>query len=148
MIPVPTLKYLIANKVKDARVLLQNKRCPAAIYIAGYAIELALKNKICSTLRFSQGFPETRQELYNYLALINENNPQPMALNLGDIRNHDLNRLLFYSGIELRIKENYFAEWATVSSWNPECRYKKTRVFCKRATVYLKAVVKIIKEIN
>ncbi len=86
--------------------------------------------------------------MFNYLSIINRNNPQPISINLGDIRNHDLNKLLFHSGAEVKIKSSCFAEWTIVSCWNPENRYKKTRVLNKMALGYLRAAVKIIREID
>jgi HEPN domain-containing protein len=147
MIPNQTLKYLISNKIRDAKVLIDNKRFPAAVYIAGYAIEIALKYKICQSLRFNLGFPETKNELNSYLTVINGNNLQPLHIQLGDIRNHDLGKLLLYSGTELKIKTSFNLEWATISRWNPEIRYRKYRALRNYAKAYLKAAKKIIKEI-
>ena len=112
MIPNQTLRYLISNKMIDARTLISNRRFPASVYIAGYAIEIALKYKICQSFRFNRGFPETKDEFNNYLKILNENNLQPLSINLGDIRNHDLGRLLLYSGTELKIKTRLNLEWA------------------------------------
>lgn len=146
MIAIPELKYLIKNKIKDAEVLFKYGRHPASIYLAGYAIEIALKYKICRALQFNSGFPETRVELATYLQHINRHNPVPLNINLGQIRNHDLPILLFYSGAEPRIRNNFHVEWAIVNNWNPESRYKKTRVLRVKNADYLKAVKKIIKE--
>lgn len=95
MIPDQTLKYLVSNKLRDAKVLMKNGRFSAAIYIAGYAIEIALKLKICQNFQFNQGFPETKQEINNYLVHINKNNPKPLIIHISDVRNHDLNKLHF-----------------------------------------------------
>ena len=32
--------------------------------------------------------------------------------------------LLSLSGVERKIKTNFFAEWSAVATWNPEARYK------------------------
>jgi len=148
MIPSPVLKYLILNKAKDAEALFKNGRYAASIYLAGYAAEIALKNKICSTLQFNLGFPETRQELSGYLQHINRNSPAPLIISLGEIRNHDLAKLLFYSGAELRIQSIFYKEWNIVKKWDPEKRYKKTRVTRLKNLEYLQALKKIIKEIT
>ena len=148
MISSQVLKYLILNKTKDAQALFKNGRYAASIYLAGYAAEIALKNKICSTLQFNSGFPETRQELSSYLQHINRNNPVVLNISLGDIRNHDLAKLLFYSGAELRIQSNFYKEWNIVKKWNPENRYKKIRVTRLKNMEYLQALKKIIKEIT
>jgi HEPN domain-containing protein len=148
MIPNQTLKYLITSRIKDATTLLHHQRYPAAIYMAGYAVEIALKSKICRSLQFNHGFPETKQELNAYLTSINRATPQPLIINLGDIRNHNLHKLLFYSGEETTIKNNFFREWVIVAQWTPEDRYKKMRIFKYNAETFLKSTRKIIKEIS
>lgn len=148
MISSLILKYLILNKTKDAEALFKNGRYAASIYFAGYAAEIALKNKICSTLQFNLGFPETRQELSGYLQHLNRNNPAALRISLGEIRNHDLAKLLFYSGAELRIQSIFYKEWNIVKKWNPENRYKKIRVNRLKNLEYLQALKKIIKEIT
>ncbi len=148
MITTLVLKHLVPNKIKDAEILYKNARYSSSIYMAGYAVEIALKNKICRTLQFNLGFPETRQELATYLQRINRNNPAPLNINLGDIRNHNLSTLLFYSGTEVRIKSILLNEWGVVTNWNPENRYKKLRVTKAKNLEYLQAVKKIIKEIT
>jgi len=145
MIPGQTLKYFISSKMIDAKTLINNNRFPASVYIAGYAIEIALKHKICQSFRFNRGFPETKSELNNYL---NENNLHPLGISLGDIRNHDLSKLLIYSGVELKIKASFNLEWAILSRWNPEIRYRKVRILKNYAEAHFKAAKRIIKEIS
>lgn len=148
MITIQTLQYLIKNKLKDAEILYQNNRYAASIYLAGYAVEIALKYKICKSLQFNAGFPENKQELHNYLLQLNRNNPQPLSIELKQIRNHDLPALLFYSGAEPRVKNNLHTEWATANTWEPQERYKKIRIIKARNELFLKAVKKIIKEVS
>lgn len=111
--------------MKDAEILSPNKRYQASIYLAGYAVEIALKYKICKTLQFNNGFPENRAELTAYLNQINQNNPNPLTLNISEIKHHKLPKLLFYSGAEFRIKNNFQTEWAIINGWDPEHRYRK-----------------------
>jgi hypothetical protein len=148
VIPDQTLKYLVSNKLRDARVLMKNDRFAAAIYIAGYAIEIVLKLKICQNLQFGQGFPETKQEMNNYLVHINRNNLKPVVIHISDVRNHDLNKLLYYSGVETIVNKNLRSEWAIVNQWNPEIRYKKIRILKKSAEDYIKSVSKIIRKVS
>ncbi len=146
MIPIGIFKSLITNKIKDSKALKINRRFQSSLYMAGYAVELALKYKICNTLNFNQGFPETKTELSTYLNIIIS--PQPFSIKLSDIKNHDLNKLLFYSGVELKIRASYLQEWNVISQWNPEDRYKKVRVIETQAANFIKAATKIIKEIS
>ncbi len=99
-------------------------------------------------MQFSAGFPETKQELVNALAITNAGNPNPFSVTLGQIRNHSLPVLLFYSGAELTVKTNCFFEWGIVNNWNPENRYKKIRITKLNCEKYIKAIKKIIKEIS
>lgn len=86
MIPDKTLRYLVVQRIKDAEALLNNNRYPAAIYFAGYAVEVALKKKICVTFEFHLGFPETKQEFSNYLQFVNNDTRQSSEIDLRDIR--------------------------------------------------------------
>lgn len=148
MISKKTLKELIDQKLKDADVLVANRRYATAIYIAGYALELAFKLKICKIFKFAQGFPENKIEFGIY-----KNNVKSQLLLAGaitqikDIRNHDLNKLLFYSGVEYQIRLHYLNDWNLVVDWNPEMRYKVQKVLKSEAVNNVNAVKMIIKNI-
>src|SRR5207244_11998757 len=105
MIAPNVLKSISRARLRDAKVLLSAKRYDGAVYLCGYAVELALKARICQTLRWS-GFPETQSEFKGF----------------GSIKTHDLEILLRFSGIESRIKKKYLPFWSLVLDWNPEKR--------------------------
>ena len=65
MIHRTDLRKLARTRLGDAQKLFESKRYDGAIYLAGYAIELALKARICQTLEWP-GFPESRREFENY----------------------------------------------------------------------------------
>ena len=75
--------------------------------MAGYAVEIALKLRICRTLRWA-GYPSTRAEFNSYQSF----------------RTHDLDVLLTLSGVEQKVKSRFLAEWSVVAQWDPEVRYK------------------------
>ena len=77
------------------------------MYLCGYAIEAALKARICRTLKWP-GYPDTRREFEGYQSF----------------RTHDLEILLHLSGIEDKIKTNHFAEWSIVATWDSSVRYR------------------------
>jgi HEPN domain-containing protein len=106
MISAQDLTKLARARLKDATALLTRRRHDGAAYICGYAIELGLKARICRHLRWS-GFPETRKEFEPYQSF----------------RTHDLDVLLRLSGQEERIRATHFAQWSSVSGWDPEMRY-------------------------
>jgi HEPN domain-containing protein len=110
MIPVTDLRKLARARLRDAEVLLKAKRHDGGLYLCGYAIELALKAKICRTLHWT-GFPETDAEFRAFRSL----------------KTHSLEILLRFSGAEAKIKSCFFAEWSAVANWDPEARYSLNR---------------------
>ncbi|HET8797393.1 MAG TPA: HEPN domain-containing protein [Thermoanaerobaculia bacterium] len=93
-------------RVEDARVLFSAGRIESAAYLCGYAIETALKARICRTLGWA-GFPATRKEFERY----------------SSFRTHDLEVLLHLSGMEQTVKARHVEEWFEVVKWDPESRY-------------------------
>jgi hypothetical protein len=108
MIAQADLKAMAREKLKDAQALFRAGRYDGAIYLSGYAMELALKARICQTLRWP-GFPETKSEFENYQSF----------------RTHNLEVLLHLTGIEDRIKQHYLPAWSVASGWKPEIRYQR-----------------------
>jgi HEPN domain-containing protein len=108
MIPVPDLRELAHARLKDAKAMLGARRFDGAIYIVGYAVEMALKARICRTLKWA-AFPDTRKEFESFTSF----------------RTHDLDVLLRLSGREVAIRAKCLDQWSIISSWNPELRYRK-----------------------
>jgi HEPN domain len=48
------LKDLSRARLADAKVLLERKRYDGALYLCGYAVELAIKARICTTLKWER----------------------------------------------------------------------------------------------
>jgi hypothetical protein len=111
MIAKREIRELIEQRLKDAAILLKNRRYAAGVYLAGYALELALKLKICKIFKFRYGFPENKNEFKSYQNSVKSQKLLAGTINqLKDIRNHDLNALLFYSGVEYSVKLNLLLE--------------------------------------
>lgn len=106
MIGIADLINIARERLLDAETLLNSQRPDGAVYLCGYAIEIALKHKICETLNWVT-FPSTNKEFEKYKSF----------------RTHDLDILLTFSGIETTVKSTYLAEWSAISIWNPEARY-------------------------
>ncbi len=101
------LKKIARARLEDAEVLLQSGRYDSAAYLCGYAIELALKARICLVLNW-KGYPSTNAEFQKYQSF----------------KTHDLQALLRLSGAEAIMLNKYKSEWSAVSIWEPEFRYK------------------------
>lgn len=117
MIAKTELKRIAAARLLDAEALVNAQRLDGAVYLCGYAVEIALKARICETLNWSD-FPETSNEFRG----------------LSSFKTHDFNTLLRLSGIEDVIKTSYLTEWSMLKPWKPELRYAKTGT-ASRATV-------------
>src|SRR6266436_5744665 len=102
------LRKIARARVNDAKVLLSGKRYDGAVYLCGYAVEIALKARIVATTGLA-GFPETIAEFKAHK----------------NLKIHDLDQLLALSGRERRVKNKHFAEWSGVAQWEPEVRYRR-----------------------
>jgi hypothetical protein len=107
MLTTTELTSIARARLKDGNVLLSNSRYDGAIYICGYALEIALKARIVKTLMWP-GFPESKKDFKD----------------LQSFKTHDLDMLLKLSGWEPKIKTEFPVEWSIVAQWDPESRYK------------------------
>jgi len=121
------LKSLSQGKLIDAAILLRKGRFDTAYYLCGYAIELALKRRICLTLDWD-GFPKKDFS------------------DLGSFKTHKLAPLLTMSGFEKKIKKDYLSMWSVVVDWDPEVRYTSQGVDQQVAEVML-ALTKSLLEV-
>jgi hypothetical protein len=107
MVLIAELRKIARGRLMDAEALFRAGRYDGAIYLCGYAVEIALKARICRTLKWL-GYPATRKQFEGYQSF----------------RTHDLDILLHLSGTESKIKTNYFAEWSIVATWDSTVRYR------------------------
>jgi len=104
------LKALAELRAEEARVLLSRGRQQGAYYLAGYAVECALKACIAKrTKRFE--FPPRRRYIEK-------------------VYSHDLDALLDAAGLDAELQKEiaanqaFAANWNTVKDWNEESRYR------------------------
>lgn len=97
-------------RLTEAKALLNWKHHDGAYYLAGYAVECALKACIAKqTKRYD--FPNKRIAIDSYT--------------------HDLNQLIRVAGLqaalatEIRRDANFEVNWAIVKDWNEESRYER-----------------------
>jgi len=107
MLAKSDLRKISKARLSDAAALRRARKYDGAVYLCGYAVEIALKARICRTLRWS-GWPDSKGEWACCASL----------------KTHSLDVLLRFSGVEDRIKTDFFAEWSAVAQWDPETRYK------------------------
>ena len=129
------------------RLYSKKRRYHASFYMAGYAVEMAVKYKICKMYFFTQGFPETNGELQQYYRQIKTKGVRAIILKIHEIKNHDLAKLLLYSGEEYNIKKNHFTEWLIALQWSPGMRYKHLTIRKNIAENNLKAITILLQSI-
>lgn len=97
------LKVLARERLREAQILFRRGKFDGAGYLCGYAVELALKARICRTLGWSE---------------------YKVGRDYGSFKIHDLDILLDLSGARPRITTRYLGEWSAVlPEWGPELRY-------------------------
>ena len=100
---------MLTKRIREARVLRKNKHYEGCYYLAGYAIECALKACIARKTR-RYDFPD--KDVVN------------------KIFTHKLSTLLKIAGLELDLDKasksdpNFGSNWAVVKDWDSESRYK------------------------
>jgi HEPN domain-containing protein len=147
------LRILAKARLKEAQILFEAKRYDAATYLCGYAMELALKARICQTLGYIH-FPQSNKEFLQMTCEIAEKslkskrfqklyriNPNDFCAlyeryfkNPRFLKVHDLLTLLKFSGVIEKIKSHFSIEWSIVEKWNPEIRYKPVGSYTRQTT--------------
>lgn len=104
-----SFQRLAEERLQDATVLLEQRRCGAAYYLARYAVECALKACIAKkTKRYD--FP-------------------PRRIDIDEMYTHDLRRLVKAAGLAEELEElrnhdaTFRAHWNTVTQWSEQSRY-------------------------
>lgn len=104
------LKKLTAMRLEDARILLDSRRYPACYYIAGYAVECALKACIAKQFR-ANTIPARKlvNSIYKH--------------------GHDLDRLVGVAELTQTLEQerdaspDFEANWNVVKDWKSDRRY-------------------------
>src|SRR5437016_6763901 len=108
MIAAADFRKIVKARLKDAEVLLSAGRFDGAVYLCGYSVEIALKARVCRSLKWDE-FPSTTKEFQGYHSF----------------KTHNLDVLLHLSGAEKKIKSKHLTAWSFVTRWEPDTRYKQ-----------------------
>jgi HEPN domain-containing protein len=104
------LQELARLRLKEAEALHGAGFYDGSVYLAGYAVELALKARICRLLRI----PEYPQQLNSFKV-------------------HDLDQLKVLAGltdaISITKNKDLFDNWSKAVNWDPEQRYEKSGTY-------------------
>lgn len=116
------LHRLVRLRLTEARVLLKNDQYDAAYYLAGYAVECALK--ACIAKQFKRfDFPDKKL--------------------VQDSHTHNLEQLLSVSGLkslhksEMQANVDFAVNWAVVRDWSEQARYTFGRSAAEAYDLYV-----------
>src|SRR4030043_2108032 len=105
------LEVLVDVRVKEAKLLLDNKCYEGAYYLLGYALECAIKACIAKQVR-EHDFPDKQLANASYT--------------------HKLSDLLGVAGLEQKLEEkektdeDFKNNWAVANRWSEDARYEHT----------------------
>ena len=108
MISNTHLRSTAREYLRAAKLLRTRHSYDASVYLCGYAVEIALKARICRTLKWTTGFPETNAEFQEKGPLL---------------KTHSLKTLLEYTTLKPLIQLRLLNEWSELLAWTPEQRY-------------------------
>lgn len=104
-----TFQQLAESRLAEAKLLLANGLPSGAYYLAGYAIECALKARIAAEFRENE-IPELKR--------------------VQNIYSHDLSALIGLAGLKAELdaekdtNPNLYRHWAIVKRWSERARYE------------------------
>jgi len=131
MITRADLRKTSREYLAAAAILRDNRKHDVSVYLCGYAVEIALKDRICRLLRW-QGFPSTKKEFEG----------------LSSFKTHNLEILLQLSGADYKIGPAQTGYWSVVTRWDPEQRYSprgtKTQTDADEMIVATENIMKVI----
>jgi hypothetical protein len=109
------------------------------------------KRRVIHTLGFTKGFPETSVDFALYAAQIAQFNSVSTGMlltRLNEIKNHNLQQLLQYSGAESRIVSSHYIPWLIVKGWTPNDRYRIRHYSRSKAKAFLTAAFILLKQLD
>ena len=106
------IRNIAALRLADAETLYQNSRYDGAFYLAGYALELSFKAKICECLKIDDFYSTHVKSELSKVYLV-----------------HDISKLLLLSGLytlceaEKSTDNALMQDWSYVVKWSEKSRY-------------------------
>lgn len=131
MIPIDELKDIARARLEEAEVLYANGKYDGAVYLCGYAVEIALKARVCMTLNWAS-FPRENSEFKG----------------LKSLQTHELEVLRKFSGLDVEIGTHHLTDWSIVAEWDSEARYRTpghaTSVLARDMIASTKALMEVL----
>ncbi|MCR4311158.1 MAG: hypothetical protein NUV54_01135 [Candidatus Taylorbacteria bacterium] len=115
-VKILTLRSLSKDRLREARILFASDKLHGAKYLCGYAVEHAIKYRICRYLGWNSYPPPNPKS----------NTNDATWESLASLKTHDLQILLLFTGSFERIFNDAIlaAAWDDVKNWDSEIRYE------------------------
>jgi len=120
------IREIAEERLAEAIILRDKGKYNGAFYLAGYAVELALKAKICDNFGFPNLFDEDDQSAITGIGELRK-----------AVKKHDLFVLLMFSGLKIKFDDAMANDKGFLrinsllfKNWNESYRYKPCG-FCK-----------------
>ena len=129
MITCADLQKITHARLKDANVLLTNRRYDGAMYLVGYAVEIALKRRFCQD-NGEVSFPSTQTEFETWRNKYGVRLNTHALQNLADATTWDCT--------------SYWAEWSSFTTWAETLRYSPIGYAAPKGTQRMIAAANVI----
>lgn len=148
MIPIADFEQTAREKLLDAKCLLDGERFDGAIYMAGYALEIAIKVKLCHSKEMP-AFPDTYNEWKDVAGALKKfDNTWKKPDNAFDKESKSWKEHLSEELVEkldepLKSQILVDRDWNKVRIWSVDLRYRRNMATKSQATGFINAIENI-----
>jgi len=152
MIPIADFEQTAREKLLDAKCLLDGERFDGAIYMAGYALEIAIKVKLCHSKEMP-AFPDAEDEWKDINgALIKFDNTWKKPNNAFDKESKSWKVHLseeLVNKLNESLKNQILANrgWGKIKLWSVDLRYRRSMATKSQATGFMNEIQNIANNI-
>lgn len=152
MIPVADFQHTACERFRDAKCLLDGERFDGAIYMAGYALEIAIKVKLCHSKEMP-AFPDTEDEWKDVNGALKKfDNTWKKTNNAFDKESKSWKEHLseeLVNRLDESLKNQILAnrDWRKIRIWSVDLRYRRGIATTSQATGFINAIEHIANNI-
>jgi len=128
------IRELANRRIDEANLLIANNYFEGAVYLAGYAVELSLKAKICELLDIPNLFD------------FGHNNIQSSLIK--SYKSHDFEQLILLSGLRSKLQTATSENQELLTNWSILCEWSEEKRYCKCGAETLEATQEFMNAIT
>jgi len=148
MISIIDFQNIARTRLGDAQCLLEQGHLDGAFYLGGYAVEIALKTRLCKVENLA-GFPKDKDEfkLYKQQGFINVSHKQEkwFSHDLENLKNLIQNAEQEKGMQSIDFEYDYSVDWGFVIEWKETKRYQEIGSYnLEKVTNFVKSIENIL----